>query len=108
MKFHPKHLKAFESLIRKDEDDQWIWQGRVDTGKPIITINGVEWDARLFALAVEGHDIDPSAEVINTFNSPLDCNPTHNTVKIEKTNKYVGTEDADLEQTHHSRDSADT
>lgn len=108
MKFHPKHHRAFESLIRKDEDDQWIWQGSVDNGKPIITINGVDWDARLFALAREGYEVDHGAEIVNTFNSALDCNPDHNTLKIEKTNKYVGTEDADLEQTHHSRNSADT
>ena len=38
MQFDPKHHRAFESLIRKDEDDQWIWQGSVDNGKPIITI----------------------------------------------------------------------
>ena len=113
MKFHPKHHKAFESLIRKDEDDQWIWQGSVDNGKPIITINGVDWDARLFALAREGHKLDHGVtpygvEVVNTFNSALDCNPKHNTLKIEKTNKYVGIDNADLEQSHNSRNSADT
>ena len=113
MKFHPKHHKAFESLIRKDEDGQWIWQGSVDNGKPIITINGVDWDARLFALAREGHKLDHGVtpygvEVVNTFNSALDCNPKHNTLKIEKTNKYVGIDNADLEQTHYSRNSADT
>ena len=113
MQFHPKHHRAFESMIRKDEDDQWIWQGSVDNGKPIITINGVDWDARLFALAREGHKLDHGVtpygvEVVNTFNSALDCNPKHNTLKIEKTNKYVGIDNADLEQTHYSRNSADT
>jgi hypothetical protein len=108
MGFHTKHHAAFESLIRKDEDDQWIWQGNVDAGKPIITINGVEWDARLFALAREGHAVDHDAEVVNKYNSNLDCNPKHNTLKTEKTNKYVGTDNADMEQTHHSRNSADT
>lgn len=108
MGFHAKHHAAFESLLRKDEDDQWIWQGRVEAGKPIITINGVEWDARLFALAREGHAVDPDAEVVNKYNSALDCNPAHNSLKIEKTNKYVGKEHADLEQTHPSRNSADT
>jgi hypothetical protein len=108
MKFHPKHHRAFESLIRKDEDDQWIWQGSVDAGKPIITINGVEWDARLFALAREGHEVDTDAEILNKFGSSLDCNPDHNTLKTKISNKYVGTQDADMEQTHHSRNSADT
>lgn len=108
MQFDPKHHRAFESLIRKDEDDQWIWQGSVDNGKPIITINGIDWDARLFALAREGHAVDSAAEVVNTFNSALDCNPKHNTLKIEKTNKYVGIDNADLEQSHNSRNSADT
>lgn len=108
MTFHTKHHQAFNSQIRKDEDDLWIWQGRVEQGKPIITINGVEWDARLVAMAMAGHDVKQSDAVENIYSNKLDCNPAHNTVKIKNSNKYRGIENEDLGKPSGGGDTAIT
>jgi hypothetical protein len=79
-----KLIKYFHEHIRRDEDECWIWQGHVNNGVPIITINDVATDARLFGAEIYGIKVPKDFETC----SALDVNPKHIRAKKPHADKY--------------------
>jgi len=100
----PAKLKRFfEEHIRVDEDDCWIWQGRVENGKPAMTINGNTVDVRVFAAEIYGITVPAEFET----HSPLDVNPHHISAKKQNTGKYRKEDNEGMGRSESGRDTPD-